>query len=194
LSNHHVLPHDGKGLTKDFIVKALSSSINLDPKIASLFATYAITLNPEKGADFFDLDHVCQHGAIEHDVSLSRQDIDLGGDNTTFDADVFSETIAVYGDAKETTFETASKVRAERFMACKKAHAAAKGHLQFGIKECFFSYGETALLLGFLGDPKNGKVPIDWIKTVFGKFFSVLPHANNSRARENTIQRRVEAS
>jgi hypothetical protein len=152
------------------VVQALTSSINIDSTLASLFASYAITTNPDHSADFFDLDHVSKHGVIEHDVSLSRQDLSLGGDNSGFDENVWEQSISVYGDAKQTTFETASKVRYERFLACKKAHAAAKDKLQFGIKECLFSYGETALYMGLFGGAKTGNVPIEWVKILFGKW------------------------
>jgi len=185
LANHSVLPHSGKGLTKALIVQALTSSINLDPGIASAFASYAITTNPDHGADFFDLDHVSKHGAIEHDVSLSRQDYDLGGDNTEFDKNVWNTTVAAYGDAQETTFETASHVRVKRFLACKAAHMAAKTQLGFGIKECFFSYGETALILGTLGGKETGKVPIDWIKIIFEQ--ERLPYKEGWRRIEKPL-------
>jgi hypothetical protein len=168
LANHHVLPHNGKGITKEMAVKALSDAINLDPAVAKIFASVAITTNPDHHANFFDLDHVSKHGVIEHDVSLSRNDKNLG-DNTTFDPWVWENVIKSYGDNTETDFASASKARYERVIACKKAHEAAAKDFQYGIKEFILSYGETALFLGLLGDPKHGKIPIKYLKALFGK-------------------------
>jgi hypothetical protein len=30
-------------------------------------------------------------------------------------------------------------------------------------------YGESALFLGILGDPKDGKIPLEYLKVLFGK-------------------------
>jgi len=165
LANHHVLPHDGKGITKEMAVNALISSINLDKGICNVFAAGALTTNPNAGAHAFDLNHLSKHGTIEHDVSLTRNDIALGS-NTTFDKEIWAGVLKSYGDATITDFHSASKARYDRVIASKKAHEAAGKEYQYGIKEFILSYGETALLLGLLGDPKDGKIPIQYLKTL----------------------------
>jgi len=189
LANHHVLPHNGKGITKDMAVKALEKAINLDPGVAKVFASGAIATNPDHHADHFDLSMVCKHGAIEHDVSLSRNDANLG-DNTTFDPWVWENVLKSYGDRTQTDFASASKARYERVMACKKAHEAAGKDFQYGIKEFILSYGETALCLGLLGDPKNGKIPIEYLKVLFGeKIFDICMLVSDS---DKHLQNRSE--
>lgn len=191
LANHGILPHNGKGITKAMAVDVLTKSINLDSTIANVFAIGALTTNPDHSAHSFDLDHLQKHGVIEHDVSLSRSDLGLG-DNHTFDKNVFEGVLASYGDAKETNFELASKARYERMVAAKKAHEVAKKDFQYGIKEfilskwspsvlpshtdmplifCSSGYGESALFLGILGDPKDGKIPLEYLKVLFRKLF-----------------------
>jgi Peroxidase, family 2 len=171
LANHHILPYDGKGITKEMAVQALSKAINLDPSIGKVFASVATTTNPDHHANFFDLSHVCKHGVIEHDVSLSRNDEDLG-DNSTFNPSIWEAVLSTYGDNTMTDFATASKARYERVLACQKAHEAAKKEFQYGLKEFILSYGETALLMGLLGDPKEGKIPLEYLKVLFRKLFS----------------------
>jgi Peroxidase, family 2 len=168
LANHHILPHSGKGITKAMAVNALATSINLDSKITNVFASGALTANPDHSAHFFDLDHVNKHRLIEHDVSLSRNDVELR-DNHTFDRTIWDSVMASYGDATETSFTLASKARYERVVACKKAREVAKKDFQYGIKEFILSYGESALFLG-LGDPKEGKIPLEYLKILFSKF------------------------
>jgi hypothetical protein len=172
LCNHHILPHNGKGITKEMAVNALTNAINLDSHVASVFASGALTCNPDKTAHFFDLDHVSKHGILEHDLSLSRNDAALG-DNTSFDQYIWGNVMKTYGDEENTNFKLASKAHYERFLACKKAHEAAGKDFQYGIKELILSYGETALFLGLLGDPKNGEIPLKYLKALFGKFLSL---------------------
>lgn len=168
LANHHILPHNGKGITKELAVNTLSHAINLDTKIGNVFSAVALTANPDHTAHYFDLDQVNKHGLIEHDVSLSRNDAALG-DNNTFDQYTWDGVLQTYGDNKETDFAHVSKARYDRFLACKKAHEAAERDFEFGIKEFILSYGESALFLSILGDPENGKIPIEYLKVLFGK-------------------------
>ncbi|KAH8762425.1 Chloroperoxidase [Hyaloscypha finlandica] len=165
LANHGILPRDGKGVTKEMAVKAMTSAINLDVEIAKIFASVALTTNPNAHAHSFDLDHVSRHGLIEHDVSLSRDDFALG-DNHTFNADIWKSVLDTYGDSKETNFALATEARYNRVIAAKKAHEAANKDFTYGIKEAVLSYGETAILMSLLGNPKNGKIPVEYLKIV----------------------------
>jgi hypothetical protein len=167
LANHHVLPHTGKGITKEMAVKALTGSINLDSGIANIFTLGAMQGNPDHSQHTFDLDMVDKHGLIEHDVSLSRDDL-MSGNNHTFNKEIFESVMSTYGDSKETNLELASKARYDRLAACKKAHEAAGKHVQYGIKEFIFSYGETALFTAMLGDKKAGTCPIEYLRVFFG--------------------------
>ncbi|KAF4636354.1 heme-thiolate peroxidase [Cudoniella acicularis] len=166
LANHHILPHSGKGISKSMAVTALTSTINLDSTIANVFASVALTTNPDHSAHTFDLDHVSTHGIIEHDVSLSRNDIAFG-DNHTFNSEIWGKVIDSYGLEKETSFESASRVRYERVRACKAAHEAAGKEFGYGVKEFVLSYGESALFLGLLGSPEEGKIPLKYLRVLF---------------------------
>jgi hypothetical protein len=177
LANHHILPHDGRKISKETVIQVLHDAINLDPKVANVFASVALKVNPDNKAfpftagqntETFDLDQLAMHGVIEHDVSLSRNDLSLG-DNLTFDDSVWDGVVASYDGRTETDFHSASKARWDRVDTCKKAHKAAERKIEYGIKEVILSYGETALLLALLGDPKDGKIPVKYLKTLFGK-------------------------
>jgi Peroxidase, family 2 len=140
-----VLPRDGKGVTKEMAVKAMTNAINLDADTAKIFASVALTTNPDAHAHSFDLNHVSKHGLIEHDVSLTRDDIAFG-DNHTFNPDIWKSVLGTYGDSRETNFVLASEARYKRVVACKKAHEAANKEFIYGIKEFIFSYGVSLRL------------------------------------------------
>ena len=141
-----MLPRDGKGITKEIAVKALTNAINLDTDIAKIFAIGAIATNPDAHAHSFDLNHVGKHGLLEHDVSLTRGDIAFG-DNHTFNPDIWKSVLGTYGDSKETNFALASEARYNRVIACKKAHEATHKEFTYGIKEAIFSYGVSLCLV-----------------------------------------------
>lgn len=184
LSNHGVLPRDGKGITKEMAVKALTQSLNLDSKIANIFASVALTANPDPHAHSFDLNHVNKHGVIEHDVSLTRDDI-ASGDNHTFNKDIWQRYLDNYGDSKETSFALCSKARYDRVAASKRTHFLNAKDFGYGIKEAVLSYGETALLLGLLGDPKNGKIPVEYLRVLVEQ--ERLPYKEGWRPSERPI-------
>jgi Peroxidase, family 2 len=169
LANHHILPHSGRGITKALAVEALTSSINLSSGIATVFASVAVTANPHPDPEnpSFDLDHVNKHGLIEHDVSLSRNDFAFG-DNHSFDREIWDSVSRSY-EGEETDFESVSRARYQRLLAAKKAHEDAGKEFQYGIKEFVLSYGESALFLGLLGDPKEGKIPLEFLRVLFGE-------------------------
>ena len=87
-----------------------------------------------------------KHGLIEHDVSLTQDDIAFS-DNHIFNPDIWKSILSTYGDSKETNFALASKARYDRVIARKKAHEAANKEFVSGIKEAFFSYGVSLCLV-----------------------------------------------
>ncbi|QDS76651.1 hypothetical protein FKW77_008188 [Venturia effusa] len=167
LANHHILPHDGKNITKEMAVTALRSAVNLGAATANVFAAGGIGANPDHSANTFDLNHVAKHNFIEHDVSLSRNDIALGS-NCDYDKDVWKSVWDVYvneipiGGDKVTSWHSASKARYQRLLNSKKSHEEAGKDWHYGIKEVVLSYGESALLLNVLG--KDGIAPLEWIR------------------------------
>ncbi|KAF2430733.1 Cloroperoxidase [Tothia fuscella] len=168
LANHGILPHNGKGITKDMAIKAICQSINFNPTLASVFATGGVAANPDHSTHTFDLNHVNKHNWIEHDVSLSRQDIAFGS-NSEFNKEKFETFIKGFGDVEATTFESASKVRYERVRESKEQHEQEGKEWTYGVKEVTMSYGETALYLNLLGH--DGVAPLEWVRVLFGMLF-----------------------
>jgi peroxidase family protein len=168
LANHHLIPHDGRGITRETIVQVLASTVNFDPVVASRFFSAALLSNPNHGQQTLDLDMLGNHGALEHDASLSRNDFAFG-DNHSFDKEIWTTVLEDYGGNDAVDINLASKVRYNRVVAAKLAHETAAKEFNYGIKQMLLSYGESALLLSVLGDPEN-KVPLNYIKTLIGKF------------------------
>ncbi|PGH02602.1 hypothetical protein AJ79_07606 [Helicocarpus griseus UAMH5409] len=95
LANHNFLPHDGKGITEEVAVQALTAGLNFNATLAALMFKMAVVANPEPKATFFTLDHLNQHNVLEHDASLSRSDA-FFGNNHVFNKTIFDETRAYW--------------------------------------------------------------------------------------------------
>lgn len=55
LANHGFLPRDGRNITKEAAVDALSTALNFNTSLATLMFEMAIIANPEPNATFFTL-------------------------------------------------------------------------------------------------------------------------------------------
>lgn len=55
LANHNFLPHDGRNITRDKLIRALGEALNFHPSLASLMFDMAIVVNPEPNATWFTL-------------------------------------------------------------------------------------------------------------------------------------------
>ncbi|KAJ4301882.1 hypothetical protein N0V90_003978 [Kalmusia sp. IMI 367209] len=175
LANHSILPHSGKGITKAMAVEALTKALNVDPKIANVFAASGIIANPNHNEHSFDLNHVSKHNYIEHDGSLSRDDAAFSGAEK-FSPEAFGMVLAAYREAHPgksddeilTDWATGGHARWARITASKAKHEKAQKTWIYGIKEAIMSYGETSLYLNLLG--KDGVAPLQWVKIFFGKY------------------------
>lgn len=178
LANHNLLPHNGKGITKAMAVEALTKAVHLDSHIATIFAAGGVAANPDHSAHSFDLDHVDKHGYIEHDVSLSRDDVAFG-DNHSFNKVLFEQVLsgltsgshgessASSDNAGTTNWKLASQARYARVTSSGARHKMEGKERTYGLKESILSYGESALYLNLLG--KDGVAPLEWVKILFGE-------------------------
>ncbi|KAI1653497.1 Cloroperoxidase [Daldinia decipiens] len=110
LSNHQFLPRDGRNITKDKVVSAMSSALNFNESLGALMFDMAIVANPEPNATFFTLYQLNRHNVLEHDSSLSRSDT-FFGNNHVFNESIFNETKAYWtGEILDANMLANSKV------------------------------------------------------------------------------------
>lgn len=55
LANHNFLPHDGRNITRENAVYALTTALNFNASVANLMWEQALFSNPEPNATFFTL-------------------------------------------------------------------------------------------------------------------------------------------
>jgi len=98
---------------------------------------------------------------IEHDGSLSRNDI-FFGDNHSFNPAIFNK-VAAHFTKKTISIETAAKARTDRIAAAR----AANPRFNFTANENQFSLFESALYLRTFGRGTEGEARRDWVEVMF---------------------------
>lgn len=114
-----------------------------------------------QGEKCMNLDQLAKHGAIEHDVSLSRRDF-AQGDNITRQADLVKEIISASSDGGHTaTMQDMCALRRRRISAQRQDNK----ELGYGKLEHELGCGEIALIMKVLGD--GHRVRCDYLKAFF---------------------------
>lgn len=104
---------------------------------------------------------------IEHDGSLSRNDI-FFGDNHSFNPAIFGG-VAAHFTQRTISIATAAKARTDRIAAAR----AANPQFVFTSRENQFSLFESALYLRTFGRGTAGEARRDWVEIMFRE--SILP-------------------
>ena len=136
----------------------------MSAEVATTLATLGLSLSKDPASGAFDLDDLNRHNAIEHDASLSRKDIDLGG-NEALDAEVFNETLSFFKGASDVGIPEVAAARWGRVQSSK----AKNPNFLYGTSQTFASYFESSAYFQLLRDPKTNKVSVEWIKIFFGE-------------------------
>ena len=96
LANHGILPHDGKNITFKELNTTVRNSFNFAPSFCFFVPNFAAGfLNKSYWNDRFDLAELSLHAdnAIEHDASLTRQDVALVADQGKPDLGLVQELL-----------------------------------------------------------------------------------------------------
>lgn len=107
---------------------------------------------------------IITHPVIEHDGSLSRNDVYFG-DNHSFNEEIW-ETVASHFVNETISIPTAAKARAARLQVA----AAANPEFSLTADGVQFSFIETALYLSIFGNLDDGNAKTEWVKVLFRKF------------------------
>jgi hypothetical protein len=190
LANHGYLPRDGLNIDQDQVLTALNLSVNFVADSLVGVVQAALSTSTTGNSSTFNLADTAEHNVIEHDGSLSRDDLYFG-DNLDFNAAIWATTAAQFTD-DVISIETAAKARAARVAADSKVNP------QFELPDALLqnSYFETSLYLLTFGDITNGNPPTKWIKILFGEYPLPLNIGNDGtdpmlRARAYSICGRI---
>lgn len=96
MANHGILPHDGKNITFKQLNTTVRQTFNFAPSFCFFVPRFSANfLNRSYFNDHFDLEDLSMHSekAIEHDASLTRQDVALVADQSKPDQQLVDELL-----------------------------------------------------------------------------------------------------
>ncbi len=176
LANHNIIHHDGRNITKTDLRKALVDFLKTSEGLADVLIRPVDQIGyvNDNGENALDLHLLQRHGFIEHDVSLSRQDVELGN-NTVFDKSVYDD---IYYFTEPSDIDGRSLLplsglagfRNHRYQRCKDAHNLIKkpAHWNLPVKDALTGLLEASLAyLEFRDKEFDDKIRMDW----FDEFF-----------------------
>jgi hypothetical protein len=149
------------------LLKAMGDGLNVSTEVATSLTNLGMLLSKVPGSGVFDLDDLNKHNAIEHDGSLSRKDIDLGG-NETFDAQTFEQTLSFFKGASDIGLDEVAAARWGRVQDSVENNPK----VVYGDAQRFPSHFESSAYYQLFNDPSTGKAKVDWIKTFFRTFIT----------------------
>ncbi|EFQ36806.1 hypothetical protein CGRA01v4_04244 [Colletotrichum graminicola] len=163
LANHGYLPRNGLNVSLADLITGFTAAVNLDPAATTLVGQKALLTSTTGNNATFNLDDLNTHGIIEHDGSLSRNDIYFG-DNHSFNMTIW-ESVASYFTDSTISIPTAAKARVARLQAA----AAANPQFNLTADGTQFSFIETALYQSVFGNLDDGNARTDWVRVLFEK-------------------------
>jgi len=193
LANHGYIPRDGRNVSSTDIRTAMTElGVSNAIRTTFTYAAYlehqdhpptgfwAFIRNPfayllrqfgvrsshqqaANGTASLNLDQLSRHGAIEHDVSLSRHDFNQG-DNTIPQKDLIADLIGCSADGKVITATDLAKLRLRRLGQQKMENT----DLQYGAEQHQLACGESALILTVFGTGfGHYDVPVSYVQALF---------------------------
>lgn len=163
LANHGILPRDGLNIDLATLALATYKGYSLDETAAKVVGTVGLKASTTGDPNTFNLEDLNAHEVIEHDGSMSREDINTGN-SLTFSQAAWDRTLANWGDAETITFEVAGKERKARFEYGKANNPK--------FNETFANSGsllEYSLALSAFGDVVKGDAKASLLKYLIEK-------------------------
>ncbi|KAK4160492.1 Chloroperoxidase [Cladorrhinum sp. PSN259] len=115
----------------------------------------------DKGRKYLDLVDLASHGAIEHDVSLSRRDIGQKQGNNDPQPDLIEDMLQYSSDGEYLTIEELGIFIQARI----KRQLVDNPELVYGPAEHQVNCGQIALMMGCFGD--GTKIPVKYVRALF---------------------------
>ncbi|KAK3681684.1 Chloroperoxidase [Podospora appendiculata] len=162
LANHGWLPRSGFNVSIDQVVNGIDLALNLSPQSSRPVAELAQTTSTTGNPTTFHLDDLNKHGIIEHDGSLSRNDI-IFGDNHSFNKRIFDSYFSAFAGLKVISISAAANARRARHIAARAVNPV----FNYTAREDQFSQFETALYLSVFGTGTEGNAPTRWVEVMF---------------------------
>jgi hypothetical protein len=163
LANHGFLRRSGVNISADDVYEAFNVSTHwIHDAVFDGLVDEALSTSTTGNASTFNLADLAKHDVLEHDGSLSRNDVYFG-DNLHFNASIWNSVASWFTD-DVISIPTAARARNARM----KAASEENPDFDIPLSLATNSYFETALYLVTFGEKLVGNAPTCYIKALFG--------------------------
>jgi len=169
MANHGYLPRNGKMISKEMIGHAFKIALNVKEADGTFIAGHgfdklsaAATFDPH-GVKYYQLSDLSEHNAVEHDVSLSREDDYFHGDSHSKSMSRIDRLLASSSDGKVITSDDLVKYRVQLAKETEETNPEYYWPVIGTVR--FTAYTEAALVLLVIG--RNGEIPVKVAETFF---------------------------
>jgi len=129
------------------------------------FFSYFGCWNPHQydknGRKYLNLENLASHGAIEHDISLSRRDIGQKQGNNDPQEDLIQKMLEYSGDGENLTVADLSRFIKARI----RQQLTENPELVYGPDQHQVNCGQIALMMGCFGD--GNSIPVKYVRAIF---------------------------
>ncbi|RDA96244.1 hypothetical protein CP533_1749 [Ophiocordyceps camponoti-saundersi (nom. inval.)] len=161
LANHGYINRTGRYINFNEAINGCFLGLGTTHEVCGLSAHNVINLDPKDA--YFDLEHLSRHKMpIEHDVSLSREDIALGNNNV-FNPKIWASTMVELSKSNYVTAESLGKARARRVDEQRRKNPK----LDYDDMAAELGGVEAAMLLTSLGAGYDHKPKLAWVRCLF---------------------------
>ncbi|KAJ7275901.1 Cloroperoxidase [Mycena rebaudengoi] len=160
LANHGYLPRSGKKISIPMILDAADKGFNMAADAVLVAAKFGLLSGNDPTT--LDLDALKLHNLIEHDASLSRNDVALG-DNLRFNETIFSTLAKSNPGVDFYNATSAGHVQHDRLAIS----LATNPNITNTPKETLVRSRESAFYLSVMGDPLTGIAPKKFVQIFF---------------------------
>jgi len=150
---------------------------HLQPPVSALKRFWGLLKNPysyfsyfgcwnpqqydEKGKKYLNLDNLASHGAIEHDISLSRRDFAQDQGNNKPQKDLIQDMLKCSHDGETLTIKELAGFIKMRI----KQQLIDNPELVYGPAQHQVNCGQIALMMGCFGDGQT--IPVKYVRAIF---------------------------
>ncbi|KAK1231422.1 hypothetical protein PQX77_005465 [Marasmius sp. AFHP31] len=160
LANHGFLPRDGRNISVPMIVEGVFKAYNMESDIPILAGKIGLLTSRE--AQTMSLHDIALHGNIEHDASISREDIAIG-DHISFNETLFQTLLNSNPGSDVYNTTSAGQVMHARLADSLSMNPnVTNTDVEFGARAV-----ESGFYLSVMGDPIAGEASKEFVQIFF---------------------------
>ncbi|KAJ7716397.1 Cloroperoxidase [Mycena maculata] len=161
LANHGYLPRSGKNLSIPMMLQAAIDGFNVGPDAIIQAAKFGLLSG--NAWTTLDLDALKLHNLIEHDASISRNDLAVTGDNLHFNETIFTTLAKANPGVDYYNATSAGQVQHDRLAIS----LATNPNITNTPKEFLLRTRESSLYLSIMGNVATGVAPKEFVQIFF---------------------------